>query len=290
VRFDRCGRRAPRYRSAAAFLTLLFQLADGSSAAAAELSSRTSLAYDEYVRKAQDTFLARVRSDAPPPPQTDGIPPARPGREDGIISIPGGLVHHWVGGAFIPHATLERALDVAVAYDRFAGIYNEVLAAKLLARHDDAYQALIRIKESAGGVGAVLDITSTARYFHPTDRLVYSLTSSDQIREVENAGKPNERLLPAGHDSGYLWRTNSFTKFTEHDGGVFVEMETLGLSRRFPPFLGWVIEPIARRRGRKSIERSLEEFIAAVRKEGGSVAARSASAGAAGRRAPAGSR
>jgi hypothetical protein len=42
-------------------------------------------------------------------------------------------------------------------------------------------------------------------------------------------------------------------------------METLGLSRSFPPFLGWFIEPIARRLGRKSIERSLEEFIAAVR-------------------------
>jgi len=43
-------------------------------------------------------------------------------------------------------------------------------------------------------------------------------------------------------------------------------METLGLSRGFPPFLGWFIEPIARRLGRKSIERSLEQFIAAVRK------------------------
>ena len=46
-------------------------------------------------------------------------------------------------------------------------------------------------------------------------------------------------------------------------------METLGLSRGFPPFLAWFIEPIARRLGRKSIERSLEEFIAAVRKADG---------------------
>jgi len=74
------------------------------------------------------------------------------------------------------------------------------------------------------------------------------------------------RLLPAGRDSGYLWRASSFTTLAEQDAGVYVGMETLGLSRGFPPFLGWFIEPIARRLGRKSIERSLEQFVAAVRK------------------------
>ena len=36
-----------------------------------------------------------------------------------------------------------------------------------------------------------------------------------------------------------------------------IEMETIGLSRSFPPMLGWFIEPIARRLGRKSVELSL---------------------------------
>ena len=51
-------------------------------------------------------------------------------------------------------------------------------------------------------------------------------------------------------------------------------METVGLSRGFPPLLGWLIEPIARRLGRKSIERSLEEFIAEVQKHDEHPAAR----------------
>ena len=93
-----------------------------------------------------------------------------------------------------------------------------------------------------------------------------AISNADEIREVENAGQSNERLLPAGRDSGYLWRASSFTRFTEREGGVYIETETLGLSREFPPFLGWIIEPIARRLGRKSVERSLEEFIAAIRK------------------------
>ena len=106
------------------------------------------------------------------------------------------------------------------------------------------------------------------------DRVAYALSTADDIREVENAGQRDERLLPAGQDSGYLWRASNFTRFTEREDGVYVEMETIGLSRGFPPFLGWLIEPIARRLGRKSIERSLEEFIAEVRKNDEHPAAR----------------
>jgi hypothetical protein len=46
---------------------------------------------------------------------------------------------------------------------------------------------------------------------------------------------------------------------------VAVEMETIGLSRAFPLMLTWIIEPIARRLGRKSVELSLQEFATAVR-------------------------
>lgn len=254
-----------KYQSAAAPLALLILLANLPSAAAAELTSQTSMAFDDYLRQAREAFLARVRTDVSPTTKTEGVP-ARPGREDGIVSVPGGLIHHWVGGAFIPRATLQRALAVSNAYDAYRSIYKEVIASKLVGREGDTYQVLIRIKDSEAGVGAVLDILSTVRYFRPAPRLVYAITTSDQIREVKNAGQTNERLLPAGRDSGYLWRASSFTTLAEQDAGVYVGMETLGLSRGFPPFLGWFIEPIARRLGRKSIERSLEQFIAAVRK------------------------
>ena len=56
------------------------------------------------------------------------------------------------------------------------------------------------------------------------------------------------------------------------EGGVFVIMETLGLSRRFPVGFGWIIEPIARRLGRKSVESTLSEFATAVRRGTGQTA------------------
>ncbi len=81
---------------------------------------------------------------------------------------------------------------------------------------------------------------------------------------MKDAGRPSERRLPEGRDSGYLWRAGTFTLFVEGDDGVYMEMETVGLSRRFPPLLGWLIEPIARRVGRRSVERSVQEFRRAV--------------------------
>ena len=52
----------------------------------------------------------------------------------------------------------------------------------------------------------------------------------------------------------------AFTRVSAVSDGVVMEMETLGLSRPFPRGLGWIIEPIARRFGRRSVDESLEEF------------------------------
>ena len=124
---------------------------------------------------------------------------------------------------------------------------------------------LLRLKEGEAGVSAVLQMRSTVQYFADRPGTVYAMSDADELREVRGAGRPDEHLLPAGRDSGYLWRASTFSCFVEERGGVYVETETLGLSREFPPLLGWLIEPIARRLGRKSVELSLREFAAAVR-------------------------
>ena len=139
------------------------------------------------------------------------------------------------------------------------------MASRLLGREGDTHRALLRIKESAAGISAVLDVRTRIQYFRPTSHSSYSLSKSEEIREVKDAGSAHEHHLPAGRDSGYLWRVATLNCFAERPDGLIVGMETLGLSRTFPPMLGWIIEPIARRLGRKSIELSLQEFSRAVR-------------------------
>ena len=123
----------------------------------------------------------------------------------------------------------------------------------------------MRIKESAAGLSAVLDVTSRVQYFQPDSGTIYSISMSEEIRELRDHGTAKERKLSPGRDNGYLWRAAAFSHMVERDGGVFVEMETIGLTRSFPTLLGWIIEPVARRLGRSSVERSLQEFTKAVR-------------------------
>jgi hypothetical protein len=237
----------------------------GMPVTAAELQERTSRAYAAYLEQARQAFLSRVRRGAAVPATREGVLSAGPGRDDGIIGLDGGLVHHWMGAAFVRGISLREALAVASDYDAYSAFYKSIIGSKVLGRDNGTYRVLMRLKEGEAGITAVLDVRSLVEYHHPSDRVVYAISSSDEIREVKNPGRRDERLLPPGRDSGYLWRANTFSYFVESDAGVYLEMETLGLSRRFPPLLGWIIEPIARRIGRRSVERSLEEFLAAIR-------------------------
>jgi hypothetical protein len=248
---------------------LVFCLAGG-AAAAIELQEQTRVAYDRYTQDATRAFLERLqsgdaRSAAPAHvPRGEDIV-ARPGSQDGIVTVPGGLIHHWAGAAFISDATLDTALSVSQAYNDYDDVYGPVIASHLIERDGNTYRALLRIKESAGGLSAVLDVRTRVEYFYPHSTSVYSVSASERVREVKDAGSPRERQLPAGADNGYLWYVATLNRYLERDGGLLVEMETLGLSRGFPPLLGWIIEPIARRLGRKSVEVSLREFRTAVR-------------------------
>lgn len=229
--------------------------------AAVELESRTAAAYDSYLERARREFLSRVEGDRPGHVHDVSAGPAR---GDGILSVPGGLVHHWVGRGLLRGATLERAIAVSKTYSAYSRIYKPIIASRVLSNDGETFHVLMRLKEGEAGITAVLDVRSTIEYVYPSGGRTYTISNAEEIREVQHAGRREEHLLPAGRDSGYLWRANTFTWFVELPDGVYVEMETIGLSRRFPPLLGWLIEPIARRLGRKSVETSLKEFTAAV--------------------------
>ena len=240
-----------------------------STTAAAELGEAAARAYAEYVDQARRSFLDRLNQ---PPGGSNADRAAlraekivvRPGGEDGILNVPGGLVHHWRGTIFIPRVTLDQAISVSRMYRDYPTIFTPIIASTVLSDEGDLLRVRFRIRESAAGMTATLDMRSSIRYVRVDARRAYDISSADEILEVKDAGRPTERHLPAGRDSGYLWRAGAFTRFVEDDGGVYMEMETVGLSRRFPPMLGWMIEPIARRVGRRSVENSVMEFRRAV--------------------------
>lgn len=228
---------------------------------AAELKDATIRAFDQYVADAKERFLTRVSTGPRPVAK---LPIVVAGLGDGITTVTGGLIHHWAGSVFIQQTTLDRVLDVSRAYGDYQRIYKPILASKVLDEGENHFRVAMRIKEGSGMVTAVLDVVSNVTYQVPQAGMAYAFSVAEDIREVRDAGTGRERRLAPGSDSGYLWRAATFTCYSERETGVMVELENLGLSRSFPPLLGWMIEPIARRLGRKSVEASLREFRDAV--------------------------
>jgi len=105
----------------------------------------------------------------------------------------------------------------------------------------------------------VLNTEHDARYFPLDATRCYSRSCATRIAEVEHPGTPEERELPPGNDQGFLWRLNSYWRFEERDGGVYVECEAISLTRPVPAGLGWLIEPFIKNLPRESLANTLRE-------------------------------
>ena len=67
---------------------------------------------------------------------------------------------------------------------------------------------------------------------------------STRIVEVANPGKASQHELPAGNDHGYVWRLNTYWRVEEKDGGVYVQNESVALTRSVPLLFAWLVNPL----------------------------------------------
>lgn len=231
-------------------------------AATAELQPATVQAFDSYIRaaeagmKSSGGFLWVDRDPARAGQLRAGQVLSQPWGERAETSIPDGLVHDWVGAAFIPGATLDKTLALVQDYNRHETIYPEVIDSKLLSRDDGNYRVYLRLLKKKV-LTVVLNTEHEVRYTRVDARHAASRSYSTRIAEVENAGKADERELPPGRDHGFLWRLYSYWRFVEQDGGVYLECRAISLTRAVPRGLGWLIEPIIRNLPRESLAGTL---------------------------------
>jgi hypothetical protein len=182
---------------------------------------------------------------------------AEPWAGTGDIDIPDGSIHDWTGAIFIPGATLVKTLALAQDYDSHKAIYKpEVQDSRLLSRTGDEFRVYLRLLKKQV-ITVVLNTNHDVRYFPLDAARCYSQSHSTRIAEVDNPGEPDEREMQPGRDHGFLWRLNSYWRFEERDGGVYVECEAISLTRSVPVGLGWLVNPIVRTLPRESLENSL---------------------------------
>ena len=180
--------------------------------------------------------------------------------------FPGALLHHWRGTAFAPGATpadFERLMHDFHAYPQHFS--PQVLEATTLAQNDDHLQAWMRVRQHHV-ITVVMDTTYDITYNHLDPRHGYSISHSTRIDEVEAPGTPNERILGPTEEHGFLWRLNTYWSYEERDGGLYLQVEAVSLTRSIPRGLGWAIGPFVESVPRESIEFTLRSACNALRK------------------------
>ena len=233
-------------------------------ARAAELKPETAASFDRYIHG----FEARMDEDArdnrflvvdhlPAVPRHEAYGQLQRGQfyieeSDHPAHIPSGLIHHWAGVTFIPEATLSEVLAVFQDYDNYRNIFKPLVRQSALIEHrgNESKIYLQLFYKSLVTVALNAHFEVSDKQFVATRR--QSACRSTSIAELANLGKPDEYERPPGDDHGYLWRLYSYWRFEEKDGGVYVQNESVALSRSVPAIFAWLVNPLV-----KSIPRDI---------------------------------
>src|SRR5262249_35921716 len=139
--------------------------------------------------------------------------------------LPGALIHHWVGAIFIPGASLPDVVALLQDYNCHKDYYApQVLKSKTLSRSVDAFRVYLRLARTKV-ITVVLDTEYDVQYQVVDAKRALSNSYSTHIAEVESPGERGEHDLPPGDDHGFLWRLDSFWRFQEAEGGVYMQCE-----------------------------------------------------------------
>jgi len=180
------------------------------------------------------------------------------------IEVPDGLIHHWIGAVFIPGATLGQVVDLVQDYNHHQDIYKpEVVRSRLIRHEGNDYQIFYRLVKKKV-ITVTLNTNHDVQYFPIDATHCRSRSVATRIAEVADAGQPGEREKPIGHDGGFLWRMNSYWRFEEKDKGVYVEVESISLTRDIPNGLSWLVKPFVTSIPRESLVMTLGSTRSAV--------------------------
>jgi putative flippase GtrA len=225
---------------------------------ALQASGERFFAHDDFARPAgwrdaaRKGGVAMAELDAPAPGVQDA-------------AVPDGRVHHWVGAIFVPNTTVDAV--VTRLQDRAgqeAGAYDDVVASRLLERQGDRLRVYLKLRRDS-----IITVTYNTEHSVEYRRLgpgrATSRAVATKIAELSNPGTPGEREKARHQDHGFLWRLNAYWRYEQADGGVFIECESVSLSRSVPvlirPLVNGVVEGIAR----ESLEKTLVSLRSVLR-------------------------
>ena len=242
-----------------------------------ELQPATIAAWQDYVRSADIRMQARLDTDKRflwIDETTDRARRVRRGEivvmpmaGQGTRDAPDGLIHDWIGGVFIPDTTIEKLLAVVHDYDRYKQIYRPAVTdSHSVACAADREFSMIWQRHVLF-VNAAIQGRYQAHEFAVDPHRRYSIIDATSIQEIEHYGHSGQYLLPPDNGSGFMWRMHSISRYEQRDGGVYLEVEAIALSRDVPPSLRWMVNPVVHRLSMNSLTTTLRQTRRAVNME-----------------------
>lgn len=278
------GKTDRRARLCLALVTMGLGLA-ARPAGATDLKPKTAEAFDHYVGIAEAQIDAQL-SQGQPYLWVERLPADRKAAADARlragqvvierldatgksggekpVSVPDGMIRHWIGTVFIPGATLQQTLALEEDYDHQQEYFRPDVMRSRILRHDgNDFTIELRLYQKKV-ITTVLDTEHEVHYTLVDATHAWSRSRTIRIQEVDEAGEPSEHLEPVGQDRGLLWRMNTYWRFEEKDGGTYVECQSISLTRDIPTGLGWLIASYVNSVPRESLTFTLETTRAAV--------------------------
>ena len=136
------------------------------------------------------------------------------------IAIPGASLQHWLGAILLEHAHFDPVRDFILDYADYKTYFKQFFTdSRLVKREGDHFDAFLRLRRKQLAA-VVLDLDLSATYVAVDPSHAYVLCRSTHIDEVNQT-----------KDNGYLWRLNLYWRMEQTGDGVYVEIESVTLSR-----------------------------------------------------------
>ena len=222
---------------------------------AAELQNGPFLFIDAWPEAKRKAAYAQLHDGAVLVEQENALEEGQP------VEVPHGLIHDWQGVLFIPHATVAETLAVLQDYDRYQDYFRpEIRRSRLLSRNGDDFRIALQLYKKSV-ITVAIDADFNVHFERLGPNRMADRACATRLAQVADPDQPDAQELAPGEGDGFLWRLCDFRRFEERDGGVYMQLESMGLSRGVPWWIAWLVDPLL-----KSIPRGeLTGFLTATR-------------------------
>lgn len=252
----------------------LFFLLSVTALKAAELKQVTVVAWDDYISGVKASEAERDEGSRPFLWVDESPDAERRVRSGELVitnlyprKVPQGLIHHWVGDMFVPNVSLDQVMRVLNSYDLYTEIYKPLIRkASVVERDGDTVNLDVLAVQKAFSVTAAVETDEEIQTARLSADRVCITADSVRIDEIADYGQLGEHVFPEGRRPGYVWRAMIVQRVEQRDGGVYVELETISLSRGIPVEVRWLIKPLANDLPRNMMTDLLDETRTAVQR------------------------